>query len=77
MYYRVKCLQTNQNMGWGYNSTSLHELCNEYLDYKSIDWDEYAIEQYYRNLSIGCIILLINDDEFEIEKSNIPFYEEI
>lgn len=77
MYYRVKCLQNGNYMGWGYNSKTLQQLCSEYLDYKSIDWDEEETENYYRNLPIWQVVSLIEEDEFKIEESKTKFNEEI
>jgi len=77
MYYRVKCLQNGNYMGWGYNSESLQQLCSEYLNYKSIDWGKEEAEDYYRDLPIGQVVALIKEDEFKIEESKIKFNEEV
>jgi len=77
MYYRVECLQNGNYMGWGYNSKSLEELCSDYLNYKSADWDEEETEEYYRSLPIWQIMIMIEEDEFKIEESKTRFNEEI
>lgn len=72
-YFRVKCNQNNVYMAFGYNSESYQQLCSEYLDYKSNDWDCEETEEYYRSLPVPIVLRLIKDDEFTIEESETKF----
>lgn len=72
-YFRVKCNQNNVYMTFGYNSESYQQLCSEYLDYKSNDWDFEETEEYYRSLPIFVVVSLIEEDEFTIEESETKF----
>ena len=75
MYYRLFDIQCQRVMATGHNSTTLKELIKNWLEYKSNDWDEET-EKNYRNLNQKEIVELIVEDDFEIEKSKIPFEEE-
>jgi len=75
MYYRLYDEQTGRYMGTGYNAESKKELIEDYIGYKSIDWDKDTVE-YYKSLSEKAMISIIEDDEFVIEKSKTKFKEE-
>jgi hypothetical protein len=72
-FFRVLCNQNHIHMGFGYNSESIEELAQDYLTYKSINWDSEETEAHYRSLPCKDVIALMLDDEFEIEQSNAPF----
>lgn len=80
MYYKLYDTQTQRDMATGYNTTSFKELCDEYISYKSIDFEEEETEKHFNTLlesdkGIKEIITYIRDDEFLIESSLTPFKE--
>lgn len=75
MYYRLYDEQTGRYMGTGYNTESKKELIEDYISYKSIDWDKDTMD-YYKSLSEQAMIAIIEDDEFTIEESKTKFTEE-
>lgn len=74
-YYRLLCLQGTGYMGTGYNTTSLEELAEAYGSYKSIDWGEEMQKAWDNEMTLDEKISFIEEDEFEIERSNKPFDE--
>lgn len=78
-YYRLLCLQGTGYMATGYNTTNLKELTDEYASYKSNDWceseEEEGMLKTFNKMSIEDKVNFIENDEFEIEKSETKFNE--
>ena len=73
-FYRIYDLQCKRYMATGYNSNSIEDLINCYIDYKSSEWEDET-ENYYNNLPLYNKISLILSDEFDIQISNLEFEE--
>ena len=71
MFNRLFDIQCGRYMATGYNSDSLHELIDAYIEYKSVDNDD----EDYSKLSTKEMIDIIQTDEFEIESSEAMFEE--
>jgi hypothetical protein len=60
-------------MATGYNAESKQDLKEQYLSYKSVDFDDEETEKYYNRFSVNKVMELIKQDDFVIEESDKPF----
>lgn len=72
MYYRLFDRQCDRYMATGYNAKSRKELADDYVNYKSVDWENDMID-IFDNMSLKSKLQIILDDEFDIEKSKTKF----
>lgn len=81
-YYRLWDKQCGRYMATGYNAKGKADLCEQYADYKSNDWDDCDCEDgedtmfdIWNKMSMKAKLSFIKDDDFDIESSFIRFKE--
>jgi hypothetical protein len=74
VYYRLYDKQTGGYLSTGYNSTSLNELIEDYLEYISNGLEDEDIDKI-NNMRKKDKLSFIESNDFIIEKNNIKFNE--
>jgi len=72
VYYRLYDKQTGGYLATGYNSTSLNELIEDYLEYISNGLEDEDIDKI-NNMRKKDKLSFIESNNFIIEKNNIKF----
>lgn len=72
-YFRLFDKQTGRYLRTGYNSTSIKRLRTDFVEYKSIDFEDKDDEQFFIDMSDDELIEFIKTDGFEIEESETKF----